>query len=189
MRVIGGEMKRRTLHAPAGWATRPSSDRLRESLFNILGERVRGALFVDAYAGTGAVGIEAYSRGARPVVWIENAPAALQALRANLAALQIPGCVIDRPAAAALARLGALPQVRAAGGADFIFLDPPYGQAREYARALAALARAPQLLHAASTVVVESRRGWEPPLPAGLRLARLHPSGDTQLLFYTPAAS
>ena len=87
MRVIAGTYRSRILQAPPGTATRPTSDRLRETLFNILSPRIPGCRFVDLYAGTGAVGIEALSRGAAFVWFAENHPAALKSLRANLQSL------------------------------------------------------------------------------------------------------
>src|ERR1700735_4362705 len=84
MRIIAGTFRSRPLQAPAGFATRPSSDRLRETLFNVLAPRIEGARFLDLYAGSGAVGLEALSRGAEHVVFVERAPAALAALRKNL---------------------------------------------------------------------------------------------------------
>src|SRR6516162_6983535 len=87
MRVIAGEFRSRRLKSIPGLATRPTPDRLRETLFDILGDRVEGAIFVDAYAGTGAVGIEALSRGADHAYFLERNRAALDAIRANLAAL------------------------------------------------------------------------------------------------------
>src|SRR5438477_13216967 len=84
MRVIAGSFRSRVLQAPAGLATRPSSDRLRETLFNVLAPRIEGARFLDLYAGSGAVGIEALSRGAAEVVFVERAASALKVLRANL---------------------------------------------------------------------------------------------------------
>ena len=84
MRIIAGTYRSRVLAAPAGIATRPTSDRLRETLFNVLAPRIAGARFLDLYAGSGAVGIEALSRGAAQVTFVERAPAALKALRQNL---------------------------------------------------------------------------------------------------------
>src|ERR1700757_4573222 len=89
MRVIAGSFRSRTLQAPAGLATRPTSDRLRETLFNVLAPRMEGAHFLDLYAGSGAVGIEAMSRGAARVVGVERAAPALKVLRANLARLGV----------------------------------------------------------------------------------------------------
>jgi len=87
MRIIAGHFRSRTLEAPAGLDTRPTSDRLRETLFNVLAPRIEGAVFLDLFAGSGAVGIEALSRGAASVTFVERAPAALAVLGANLARL------------------------------------------------------------------------------------------------------
>ena len=89
MRVIGGTYRSRRLAAPRGLATRPTSDRLRETLFNVLAPRIEGAVFADLYAGSGAVGIEAISRGASLVYFVDSAPSAVAAIRSNLAALKI----------------------------------------------------------------------------------------------------
>src|SRR5271168_2399110 len=91
MRVIAGTFRSRQLIAPRGVRTRPTSDRLRETLFNVLGPRIAGARFADLYAGSGAVGIEAISRGAEHVWFAESSPAALTAIRGNLAKLKITG--------------------------------------------------------------------------------------------------
>src|SRR5208337_3775621 len=89
MRIIAGSLRSRTLQAPTGLRTRPTSDRLRETLFNVLAPRIVGARFLDLYAGSGAVGIEALSRGAEHVTFVERAPAALRVLRRNLAQLEL----------------------------------------------------------------------------------------------------
>src|ERR1700751_4032084 len=89
MRIIAGTFRSRTLQAPEGLATRPSSDRLRETLFNVLAPRIEGAAFLDLYAGSGAVGLEALSRGAARVVFVERAPAALAVLRGNMESLGV----------------------------------------------------------------------------------------------------
>src|SRR6202022_4447997 len=129
MRVIAGTYRSRLLEAPRGTATRPTSDRLRETLFNILAPRLDGCRFVDLYAGTGAVGIEALSRGAEHVWFAENAEAALAALRQNLSALKVNrGFTLeDRGVGAMLQRLGKLSQP-----IDIVFLDPPYEAEEEY---------------------------------------------------------
>ncbi|HVB41010.1 MAG TPA: RsmD family RNA methyltransferase [Terriglobales bacterium] len=186
MRITGGEMRSRRIEAPAGAATRPSADKLRQALFNILGPAVGAGWFVDAYAGSGAVGIEAWSRGARPVLWIERAPPALRALRANLAALGIAGAeaqVMARAVAPALGAIEHIPEFSARGG--HVFLDPPYADVREYTRALEALGRCslPRV-----RVIVEARRGMALPEQCG-RLGRERSAvyGDSQLVFYTAA--
>src|SRR5271154_4840788 len=122
MRVIAGTYRSRQLVAPRGMGTRPTSDRLRETLFNILAPRISGARFVDLYAGTGAVGIEALSRGAAHVWFAENAAPALKSLRTNLANLKIVRdfALEDRSVMALLQRLTKLPSP-----IDLIYLDPP----------------------------------------------------------------
>jgi 16S rRNA (guanine966-N2)-methyltransferase len=129
MRVIAGTYRSRQLIAPRGMQTRPTSDRLRETLFNILAPRLEGCRFVDLYAGTGAVGIEAISRGAEHVWFAENAEPALASLRQNLSALKIGrGFTLeDRGVGAMLQRLGKLTQP-----VDLVYLDPPYEAEAEY---------------------------------------------------------
>src|SRR5262245_30521408 len=124
MRVIGGHDRGRRLRAPRGLRTRPTADRVRETLFDVLGPAVVGARVLDLFAGTGAGGIEALSRGAARVVLVERDQTALRALRANLAALGAP-----RASARVMAGdvLHVLPQVGAQEGPfDFVFVDPPY---------------------------------------------------------------
>src|SRR6266478_7418843 len=89
MRIIAGKFRSRQLKSLKGLALRPTSDMLRETLFNILGPRVDGSRFLDLFAGTGAVGIEAISRGAISSVFVENHPAAVRLIRENLALLEI----------------------------------------------------------------------------------------------------
>src|ERR1035441_36484 len=108
MRIIAGQYRSRTLEAPAGLGTRPTSDRLRETLFNVLAPRIEGAAFLDLYAGSGAVGLEALSRGAAQVEFVERAPAALKFLRGNLERLGIStGFHIHAVAAGAFLRRAA----------------------------------------------------------------------------------
>jgi 16S rRNA (guanine966-N2)-methyltransferase len=133
MRVIAGEFRSRKLKSIPGLATRPTPDRLREALFNILQTRIEGAVFVDAYAGTGAVGIEALSRGAKHVYLLERNRTALEAIRENIVALGIGG----RVTVAAGPVLTTLPQY----AGDIVFLDPPYELEREYEGALEILGR------------------------------------------------
>src|ERR1700721_4494833 len=120
MRIIAGRYRSRSLDAPAGLATRPTSDRLRETLFNVLAPRIEGSRFADLYAGSGAVGIEALSRGAASVVFVERAPGALMALRGNLDRLGLSaGFRIQSGSVGAWLR-------KALGEFDVGFLDPPY---------------------------------------------------------------
>src|SRR5947207_11924861 len=138
MRVIAGEFRSRRLKSIPGDATRPTPDRLRETLFNILAPRIAGATFLDAYAGTGAVGIEALSRGARHAFFLERNRDAVEAIRENLASL--------RAEARATVIPGAVLKTLADHRADIVFLDPPYALEREYTAALELLALDPPAL-------------------------------------------
>jgi 16S rRNA (guanine966-N2)-methyltransferase len=180
MRVIGGTYRSRRLIAPRGLATRPTSDRLRETLFNVLAPRVEGVVFADLYAGTGAVGIEALSRGARLVYFVDRAAPALAAIRANLAALEIQsGFQIESASvSAALSRISESCAV--------IFLDPPYEAASDYAGTLERIGqRADELLTADGIVVAEHSR--KRPLAdsyGSLQRYRVLEQGDASLSFY-----
>jgi 16S rRNA (guanine966-N2)-methyltransferase len=158
MRVIAGTYRSRQLVAPKGTATRPTSDRLRETLFNILAARVPGCRFADLYAGTGAVGIEAISRGAAQVWFAEKAAPALAAIRANLKSLKIAQgfTVEERGTGALLERLANAAQ-EAGGLLDLVYLDPPWEAETEYAKTLHLLgsARGRAVLAPGALVVAE----------------------------------
>ena len=181
MRVIAGKYRSRVLRSLKGHALRPTSDRLRETLFNILGAPVEGGTFVDLYAGTGAVGIEALSRGARRAVFVEeHAPAAIL-IRRNLDSLgiksgaEILGVTVLR----GLKRLEALHL-----HAQFIFLDPPYADTEEYERALAFLGES-SLVASGGLVIAEHLGKRALPERVGkLELARVVEQGDAALSFY-----
>jgi len=184
MRVIAGTFRSRQLSAPRGMETRPTSDRLRETLFNILAPRLDGCRFVDLYAGTGAVGIEALSRGAEHVWFAENAEPALASLRQNLSALKIGrGFTLeDRGVGAMLQRLGRLPQP-----VDRVFLDRPYEAEDEYAGTLNFLGsvRGRALLAPHGLVIAE--HGSKVKLATGygtLEHTRLVKQGDAALSFF-----
>jgi 16S rRNA (guanine966-N2)-methyltransferase len=184
MRVIAGTYRSRLLQAPRGTATRPTSDRLRETLFNIIQPRMEECRFVDLYAGTGAVGIEAISRGAAQVWFAENADSALESLRENLKALKITrGFTLeDRGTGAMLQRLSKLPTP-----VDLIYLDPPYEAAAEYEATLGFLGsvRGRQTLSVGAIVIAE--HGSKATLPArygALEHYRLLKQGDAALSFY-----
>ena len=130
--MIAGRFGGRRLEAPRGAATRPTSDRVREALFSILGDRIAGARVLDLFAGSGALGIEALSRGAGAATFVDSAPAALKALRANLDVLGIDAEVVRRDARAFLRAASA-----AARQYDLVFLDPPYRLASALSRELA----------------------------------------------------
>src|SRR5579872_4740125 len=128
MRVIAGEFRSRRLKTMPGLALRPTPDRLREALFNVLSPHIEGAIFLDAYAGSGAVGIEALSRGAARSIFIEKHFSAVRVIRENLDALGIA----DRATVAQSAVGAALRRFEA----DVYFLDPPYTAPAEYEVAL-----------------------------------------------------
>ncbi len=201
MRVIAGTYRSRPLLSPRGLGTRPTSDRLRETLFNILQPRIVGARFADLYAGTGAVGIEAISRGAAHVLFAERADTAVANLRANLQALgvrsgytleprssisaleRVLDKLIDRPADTPNALLG--PRLLL----DIVFLDPPYDASADYTNTLALLgsARAQHLLAPEAVIIAE--HSSKLPLPAAvgrLRQTRTLKQGDAALTFYQP---
>lgn len=178
MRIIAGVYRSRVLEAPAGMATRPTSDRLRETLFNVLAPRIEEAAFLDLYAGSGAVGLEALSRGAARVECVERAQPALKALRANLARLGVRVGVHTVSVAAYLKR--------AQGSFDVVFLDPPYNAAEEYAATLGALGGAVQSLLAEGAVVIAEYRRKEKLEESygALKRTRLLEQGDAALSFY-----
>ena len=183
MRVIAGTYRSRTLTAPAGMATRPTSDRLRETLFNVLAPRIQGARFLDLYAGSGAVGIEAISRGAERVSFVERAAPALKIVRANLESLRIAqGFRIHSESAAAFLR------GPRSGAAEFdiVFLDPPYDASSEYATILGLLGDASAAFLAPGAVVIaEHRKKEKLDLHFGaLERTRLLEQGDAALSFY-----
>ena len=192
MKIIGGADRGRRLTAPRGRETRPTAGRVREALFDILGPRIRGARVLDLFAGTGAVGLEAVSRGAARAVFVERDRTAVRALRANLAALSVPRERARVVVADAVAAIGLLGRTELAFG--FVFLDPPY--ASDLARrALAALAGSAVLGAGALAVVQHFTKTPAPTSLAGFRTWR-EPRrfGETTLTFleaegYTPPGS
>jgi 16S rRNA (guanine(966)-N(2))-methyltransferase RsmD len=184
MRVIAGEFRSRRLETPRGMATRPTSDKLRETLFNVLGASVVGAKFVDLYAGSGAVGIEAISRGAQFVWFADKAPSAAAAIWANLQTLKITGgyALEDRGVARLLGSLAK----RASAEVDVVFLDPPYEAAEEYKRTMEFLAaHAGEVLAQDAVVIAEhARKAALAEAYGELRRVRVLEQGDAALSFY-----
>lgn len=181
MRVIAGIYRSRPLATLRGAKLRPTSDRLRESLFNILGGAVRGSVFVDLFAGTGAVGIEALSRGARQVFFVESHRAAVSLIRRNLASLDITAEAEILPMDA-LRGLRAL--VRGGTRADCIFLDPPYAKSDVYLKVLEILDRAPLLAEDGCVIAEHNRRLALPERVGQLVRVRVVKQGDAALSFY-----
>jgi 16S rRNA (guanine966-N2)-methyltransferase len=185
MRVIAGKFRSRQLRSLKGMALRPTSDRLRETLFNVLADRVAGSSFVDVFAGTGAVGIEALSRGAREVVFIEKHGPAATLIRKNLESLDVRdgARVLAVDAVHGLEVLGKGKSGDDAG-ADIVFLDPPYGNVEDYDRVLTCLGFE-GLLHDGGLVIAEHRRNFELPETVGnLQRVRVLRQGDAVLSFY-----
>jgi 16S rRNA (guanine(966)-N(2))-methyltransferase RsmD len=180
MRIIAGTFRSRTLEAPAGLATRPTSDRLRETLFNVLASRVAGAHFLDLYAGSGAVGLEALSRGASQVDFVERAEPAVRVLRGNLARLGVTAGFRIHGAGVGAVLRGLKPAF------DVMFLDPPYDAAGEYAATLGLLGGALLGLLAESAVVIAEHRRKErlEDKYGALQRTRLLEQGDAALSFY-----
>jgi 16S rRNA (guanine966-N2)-methyltransferase len=175
MRVIAGSLKGRRLKAPTWDGLRPTSDKLRETLFNILAPRIEGARVLDGFAGTGAVGIEAISRGAAEVTFVENDRRAVALIAENLAACGVEGgYTIHRgDTATVLPGLGA-------SAFDLILLDPPY-DITTMTGVLEASARA---LADGGLLVLEHATRREPETVASLEPVRRVKSGDSTLTFY-----
>jgi 16S rRNA (guanine966-N2)-methyltransferase len=182
MRVIAGTYRSRILKSLKGLALRPTSDRLRETLFNVLAPNLAGSRFVDLFAGTGAIGIEALSRGAAEVVFIENHAPAVTLIRRNLESLGITTVL----AVDGLRGLAMLAARKNSGAPAFnhIFLDPPYTAAEDYSRVLEFLGAA-DLLAPGGMVIAEHRRNFDLlEEPGALKRFRVLKQGDAALSFY-----
>lgn len=191
MRVIAGTYRSRILKSLGGLALRPTSDRLRETLFNVLGPDVAGSRFIDLFAGTGAVGIEAVSRGATEVVFVENHAPAAALIRHNLESLGIRKgpTVLATDAIHGLEKLASRKKKGGASPYDYVFLDPPYDAAKDYARVLESLGSG-NLLAPGGLVIAEHRRKFELPEEMGaLQCYRVLKQGDAALSFYRRAAA
>jgi 16S rRNA (guanine966-N2)-methyltransferase len=197
MRVIAGTYRSRQLVAPRGTGTRPTSDRLRETLFNILAPRIAGCRFADLYAGTGAVGIEAISRGAEQVWFTEKAESALAAIRANLKTLKIVQgyTVEERGTGALLERLAKTAKKASESDAgepmrgllDVVYLDPPWEAEAEYASTLHLLGSARGQAMLAPGALVIAEHASKSPLAeryGELVQTRTLKQGDAALSFY-----
>ena len=172
MRVVAGRYRGRRLQAPRGTSVRPTGDRVREALFSILGD-IEGLRVLDLFAGSGALGIEALSRGAASATLVENDRAALAALRANVDPL--PGASADVVRADALAWLGGR-----RGPYDLVFLDPPYSSARKLAEPLSQAL--PAALSPNALIVSESDK--RDPLLLAFPLEDERTYGNTRIAFH-----
>lgn len=185
MRVIAGKYKGRKLRGPLGMDIRPTGDRLKETLFNILGPAVEDAVVLDAFGGTGAIGLEALSRGARAVVFIESTAEGQRLIRQNLdrCGVQAGYRILPQDIFKALRSLS-----REEFKADIVFLDPPYGW-KPYGDLVETI-YAGQLVSASGRVVIEHHRKADlPESGRGFRRMRLVKQGDHCLSFYEPRSS
>ena len=183
MRVIAGKYRSRRLQSLRGIDVRPTSDRLRETLFNVLGAgnpvALEGKVWVDLFAGTGAVGIEALSRGADQVIFVESSRKAASLIEKNLHSLGVKNGfrVMQLGVAAALRKLES-------ESLDFVFLDPPYRMRDAYANTLHTLSGSPALGNT-SVVIAEHDRKFDPGAEFGrLQRYRKLEQGDAALSFY-----
>lgn len=184
MYIGGGTVKRRRLRAVPGHAVRPTSGRVRQALFNVLRELVDDAIFIDLFAGTGSVGLEALSHGARQVYFVDHDSRALQVLRANLShcAMAERATIGSGTLPQALGRLAAHVQ------ADVLFLDPPYASDLGE-RTLEAIGGSSLLAPQGLVVWQHAARRLAPALVPGLSLWQSRCYGNTQLAFYRRIAS
>jgi 16S rRNA (guanine966-N2)-methyltransferase len=183
MRIIAGQFRSRPLRSLPGLDLRPTSDRLRETLFDLLeaARDLRDSVWLDLYAGTGAVGIEALSRGARQVYFVESARKHARLLRENLSALGIADGfeLYEREVSQALPLLDSTGVV-----CDYVFLDPPYRMRGSYQRTLGYLSQS-RLLRAATVVIAEHEKKFDPGERFGaLMRYRCLDQGDAALSLY-----
>lgn len=181
MRIVGGRFKGRTLQGPPAQGVRPTSDRLRETLFNLVDVETPGRRVLDAFAGTGALGLEALSRGAAHVTFVERDPRAVAIIRRNAEACRATGdCAIIRGDF-----IGSARQFSGEPQFDLVLLDPPY----DFLELDAALAEAAKVLRPDGLVVLEHAKRRALPIEVpGLVLRRQVTSGDSGLAFYASAA-
>ena len=188
MRIAGGSLRGRILAAPPDGVLRPTQDAVREALFSMLASVLPGASFLDLYAGTGAVGLEAWSRGAGAVAWVERSPRSLRTLEANLAkcfgaAGAPPALRLFRADVGAWLKRPALPP----GSVSIVFADPPYVEREgepDGMSALLAVVRDSGLLAPVSFFVAEQRAGTPLPACEGFDLLRDRRYGRTQLSLF-----
>jgi 16S rRNA (guanine(966)-N(2))-methyltransferase RsmD len=176
MRIIAGHYKGRALKAPKWDGLRPTSDKLRETLFNILAPRIEGARVLDLFAGTGAVALEALSRGATAATCVERDPRAVRLIEANVALCGANGCAIIRDDVQR-----ALQRPLPGSPFDIVVLDPPY----DYAALEPVVAGALRQRGEGGVVILEHAARVTPPVPGGHAPSRTVRSGDSALTFYS----
>jgi 16S rRNA (guanine966-N2)-methyltransferase len=179
MRIIAGRLKGRRLKTPSWEGLRPTSDKLRETVFNILAPRIEGARVLDVYAGTGALGLEALSRGAAHVTFVEQDRRAAALIEKNATM-----CGVQGRYTIACGDFHAAPRLDAEGPFDLILLDPPYGAGR----VRDALELAGRLLSESGLLVLERATRQDPDIPPTLVRVRDVASGDSTLTMFTTTA-
>jgi 16S rRNA (guanine966-N2)-methyltransferase len=172
--VIAGRLKGRRLKTPTWEGLRPTSDKLRETLFNILAPRIEGARVLDGYAGTGAIGIEALSRGAAHVTFVDHDTRAIRLIEANLG-----GCAVTDGYTIRHGDLAAVVPQLGPAACDLIVLDPPYDAPVD-----GALQAAARVLAPGGLIVLERATRRPPEPPAGLERVRDVIAGDSTLSFF-----
>jgi 16S rRNA (guanine966-N2)-methyltransferase len=186
MRIIAGKFRGRNLKSPPTLDTRPTSDRLRETLFNILAPRIEGARFLDLCAGSGAVGIEALSRGAAHATFVDHSRSMCQLINANLELCRLTrsdAAVITAEAVTFLKR----PREQEGDAWDIVYYDPPY--ADDYSSVLGLFTDQLQLLASSGVLIVEhDRRKQLPEASSTLQMLRTVKQGDSSLRFYVRRA-
>jgi 16S rRNA (guanine(966)-N(2))-methyltransferase RsmD len=175
MRIIAGERKGHTIYAPKGLDTRPTSDRVRENVFNIVAPWVEGARVLDLYAGSGAMGLEALSRGAEAVVFVESDGDAVRAIERNLDKLRLTGATVLRADATA----GLVQETSAGRKYDLVLADPPYAMT-DYETLVRYL---PRVLAEDGLLVLESAARTEPEL-VGLAVRTSRKYGSTRVTVF-----
>ena len=179
MRIVAGKWRGRSLRAPRGLAVRPTSDRVREAIFDILGERVDGTAVLDLFAGSGAMGLEALSRGASQAVFVESDPTAYGFLQKNIESLgagEAEGHLLDYRQALRHLRARSI-------RFGLVFLDPPYGKGLA-ADSAAGLSRAGLLQPECTVVVEEAFRAPEAAFPERWKLSVDRRYGDTRVRMF-----
>ena len=191
MRIAGGEFRGRVLSVPKGLDVRPTQDRVREALFSMLQNDIRGARFLDLFAGSGSVGLEALSRGAETVAFVEHAPRSLACLTRNIAMLKVEDrCRVIRAdvyawLAAAPAANNAINGLNAPEAFDIAYADPPYaiGVEHGYSEMLARLVEG-GFVKSGGLFIAEMRHDQEPDVSPAWELCRDRTYGQTRLAIY-----
>jgi len=182
LRIIAGSARRTNLAAPKGTSTRPTADMAKESLFNIIAGEVPGSRFLDLFCGSGAIGLEALSRHAKEAVLVDNAKAAIDAVRHNIAKTKLPAQLLEMSAASAIEKLATQGRVF-----DIIFIDPPY-ETSLLAETMGKLAKANLLAPGGMIIAETDSKMAISAIPVEFELTDTRIYGRTCFLFYQHAS-